>query len=451
MSRPPATVALDLRLAGRVAAVAVNRRGGITAWKIVSGDVFGGGDPVALARRALRELAVRPKEVRVLLGSEQAQVAVLDHHARAPEEAAITAALFAEGYERLREPAVAALSVSPQTWLVAACGDAAIEPLAAGLLEEGGTEPLFTVDQLLLAQGLEAGSALVELGETGLLIAAHPSGSTFFVRSLPAVVDVEEAAREGRESLETAGFDGTIQVCGPHRDSLARLLTEGGAAAVVEPLPASGGEPLPAACELARRLALRSPRTNKTVPRLASPRGERRRTSLAWARRAIRIAVAVAALGALLMMAGLRIAWTSRTRNLALVSQASGEARLVKEMREVEVLVGEVERLRAELAGQTAPWPRLAETAAALARQLPPEVGWESFTVKEGALELTAAARGTAPAARLELLRHALQSSPGIVNLSWEAPAADPQGTRLRQVFRGVLRGMPGAAPQGKP
>lgn len=459
MRRPPATVALDLRLAGRVAAVAVDRRGALTAWKIVSG----GGDPVALARRALRELPVRPKEVRVLLGAAgaggegEAQVAVLDGAMvpamvpdRTPGEAEITAALFAEGYERLREPVVAAVAVSsgtgpgtgPGTWLVAACGSEVVEPLAAGLLEESGTEPVFVVDQLLVG-GLEAGSAQMEHGETGLLVAVHPIGSALFVRSLPAVLDVEEAARESRESLAAAGFGGPVLVRGAHRDALSRRLEESGVAALAEALPASGGEPLPPACELAWRLALRS-----TVPLLASPRSERRRTSLAWARRAIRIAVAAAALGGLLMAVGLRLAWTSRARNRALVSQAAGDARLVKEMREIETLVKEVERLRTELAGRTAPWPRLAEPVAALARRLPPEVGWESLAIKDGALELKAAAVGAAPADRLELLRHALQGSPGIVNLSWEAPVAE--GARLRQIFRAAVGGAPAAAPPQK-
>ncbi len=112
-----------------------------------------------------------------------------------------------------------------------------------------------------------------------------------------------------------------------------------------------------------------------------------------------------------------------------------------------------MERLRTELAGRTAPWPRLAEPVAALARQLPPEVGWERLQIRDGALELEAAATGAAPAAQLELLRHALQSSPGITNLSWAPPAADPQSPRLRQVFRAAVDPMPhplAPSPRGR-
>src|SRR6185295_2014569 len=223
-----------------------------------------------------------------------------------------------------------------------------------------------------------------------------------------------EAAWESRESLAAAGFGGPVQVRGPHRDTLSRLLEESGVAARAEALPARGGETLPAACELAWRLTLRP-----TVPPLSSPRGESRRTSLAWARRTTRIALVLAALGCLLMAAGLRLGWASRAKNRALASQAAGDARLVEELRKTGALAAEVERLRAELAGRTAPWPRLAEPVAALARQLPPEVGWERLQITEGTLELEASATGATPLARLELLRHALRRSPGIVNLSW--------------------------------
>jgi hypothetical protein len=358
----PATVALDLRCAGKVAAVAVDSRGGL-AWAVLAG-----GERVALARRAVRELRVRPREVRVLLGApgtsarDEVQVAVLTLATPAvvpgvPGEAEIAAALFAEGYERLNEPSVAALATSPETWLVAAGGAAVIEPLAAGLLAESGTEPAFVVDQLLAAAGLEAG-------------------------------------------------------------------------------PVERGEALPAECELAWRLALRP-----AVPRLASRRSEQRRTSLAWARRATRAALVLAALGVLLMAAGLRLAWGNR----ALASQAAGDARLVGKLREIGALAEEAGRLRAGLAGQTAPWPRLAAPVAALARQLPPEAGWERLQVKDGALELEASAAGPQPLARLESLRRALERSPELANLSWSAPAAEKHGDRLHQVFRATV------APKGAP
>jgi len=381
--RPHATVALDLRFDGEAAAVAVDGRGAPAAWAVVSG----GGGPLALARRALRELKVRPRKVLVLLGAGDAQVAVLAHPGE-PDAEEIAAALFAEGYERLSEPAVAALPLSPGTWLVAACGAGTVEPLAAGLLAESGTEPVFAVDQLLAAAaaGPDEAARLVESGETALLA----------------------------------------------------VLTRG--------LPASGGEILPEACEPAWGLAL-----HPAVPALASPRSERRRTSLAWARRAAWIALALAAVGGLLMVEGLRLTLASLARNRGLAAQSAGDAKLLRELREIGTMAEEAHRLGAELAGKTAPWPRLAEPVAALARKLPPEVGWERLQVKDGVLELEAAAAGPAALARLETVRHVLERSPGVVNLSWGAPDAGDKSGRLRQVFRATLREAPAAAPQGAP
>lgn len=364
--RVASIVALDLSLAGQVAAVAVDRQGGLAAWALVPDA----GDPVDRARRALLELQVRPKGVRVLLGTgtaeDEAQVAVLDHPG-APGEKEILAALFADGYPRLSEPAVAAVASSPGSWLVAACGGAAIEPLAAGLLAESGTEPAFVVDQLLAA-------------ESGGDLALH-------------------------------------------------------------------GGPLPAACALAWRLARQT-----TVTRLSSPRSERRRRSLAWARRATHAAMILAVLGVLAMAAGMRLAWGSRSRARAhaQASQVAAEARLVSELRETGALAAEAKRLRSELAGHTAPWPRVAEAVASLARLAPPETGWERLQIKEGALELEASATGATPEARLVFLRQALERSPRLANLSWGTAATDHRNPLLHQVFRAVVREEP-VAVQGVP
>jgi len=234
---------------------------------------------------------------------------------------------------------------------------------------------------------------------SGLLVAARTPGAEPFVRFLPGCLDAGEAARESRTSLAEAGFDGPVRRLGEHQE-LAGLLA-------------------------------RCP----TVTRLASPRSERRRASLAWAHRATRAALVVALLGVLVMAAGLRLSW----RNRALHSQAAAEARLVGKLRETGALAAEAKRLQAELVGRSAPWPRVAETVATLARQLPPETGWERFEIKDGALEIEAAATGTAARARLDLLRHTLERTPGLLNLSWDAPSAPPNSPRLRQVFRATL------------
>ena len=364
--RAASTVGLDLSLAGQAAAVAVDGRGTLVAWTVAAEGGNAGG-LAGVARQALRELQVRPREVRVLLGTgtgagDEAQVAVLDHPG-VPGEGEILAALFADGYPRLSEPSVAAVATSPGSWLVAACGGAAIEPLAAGLLAESGTEPAFVVDRLLV-----------------------------------------------EESVAPAGHIG----------------------------------PLPLACDLAWRLAQQT-----TVTRLASPRSERRRRSLAWARRATHVAMILAVLGVLAMAAGLRLAWASRARNHAQASQVAAEARLVAELREIGALAAEAKQLRAGLAGHTAPWPRVAEAVDSLARLAPPETGWERLQIKDGALELEASATGAAPEARLGLLRQTLERSPRLANLSWGPPATDSHNPRLHQIFRAVVREEPLAAQGG--
>ena len=352
--------AIDLSRAGQAAAVAVDGRGVLAAWAVVSE----GEGPLALAVQALRELQVRPREVRVLLGTgtgaeDEPQVAVLDHPGT-PGEGEILAALFADGYPRLAEPSVAALATAPGAWLVAACGASTIEPLAADLLQASGTEPAFVVDQLLSEEPGPALSAAV-----------------------------------------------------------------------------------PVVCALAWRLASRP-----TVTRLASPRSERRRASLTWARRATHAALVLAVLGVLAMAAGLVLAGAVRARNRELASEAAGDARLVTELRELAAMADEAKRLRTDLAGRTPPWPRVAEAIAALARMAPPETGWEKLEIKEGALELEVAATGAAPEAQLALLRQALERSPGLTNLSWGAPAADPHSPRLHQVFRAaVSEASAGGAP----
>ena len=437
--RAPATVALDLRRAGHAAAVAVDRRGAVSAWAVLAADDGDRVAPVALARRALRELRVRPTAVRVLVGAGAgagggAQAALLSQPA-APGAAEIAAALYAEGFQRLHEPAAAALAVAAETWLVAACEDGTVASLAAGLLAESEAEPVFIVDQQLAAAGLAPGTALIELGAAGLLMAVNPPGGPLFVRALPEVQDVEEAARECRESLTAAGGGAgvAIEICGQDAALLARRLAAGEAAA-------AGG--VPAACDLARRLALR----REPPPPLASPRLARLHGSLAWARRAARAGLLLAAAGLLLMVLGLRLAWAGRTGGLALRARLGADARMVRDLRRLGALAEEVGRLRSSLAGTTPPWPRLAAAVADLARRLPPRVGWQRLEIQDGALEIAAAAAtaaGESPQDGLALLRRDLERAPDLVNLSWQAAGGPPETAHRRQLFRATLRALP--------
>lgn len=431
-----ATVGLDLRAAGRAAAVAVDARGALLAWALVDGE-GGDGDRAALAKAALGKLAVRVRSLRVLLGAEAAPVGFFAGEGP-PGEREIAEALLAEGYEPAAEGAVAAVRVASAaggSWLVTAGDGEALARLADRLLAEAGAEPAFVVDQLLAAARLDEGAAVVEYGEAGLLIAARPSRSPALVRALPDLPDAEEAARECRATLDPSGPSLGVRLLGSRRDELARALAGSGLEILEEPLPAGGSQPLPAGLELIFRLAL-----DAAAPALLSPRIERRGKSLAWARRATRAALAAALGGLLLAAAGLWTTWSHRARSPQEGAGAPEVAQQVEQVRQLAALADRIEQRRTEAAGQTAPWPRLAETLAGLARELPPETGWEKLAVADGTLELRASATGGAPRRKLELLRSALARSPGLLNLSWEEPTSGKPGTRVRQVFKAALR-----------
>lgn len=104
------------------------------------------------------------------------------------------------------------------------------------------------------------------------------------------------------------------------------------------------------------------------------------------------------------------------------------------------MLAEKIARLRAELSETTPPWPRVAEMIAALARDLPPGVGWERLAIVDGTLELEASAMGPAPLRELEFMRWTLERSPGIINLSWDEPVIDPRRIGVRQVFRAKIQ-----------
>jgi hypothetical protein len=222
-----------------------------------------------------------------------------------------------------------------------------------------------------------------------------------------------------------------------------------GAATTAAGVTAAGGgaTPPPAACDLALRLAL----GHGLPPPLACPGLERRRRSLAWARRTVRAGLVMAAAGLLLAVVGLHLAWAGRMGGPALRPRLEADARLVRELRQLAPLAAEVGGLRTSLAGMTPPWPPVAAPIADLARRLPPHVGWLRLEVQDGALEIEAAADGAAPRDGLALLRRGLEGAPELVNLSWKAPGRAPEATPRRQVFHATLRALPAAPRQEAP
>ena len=439
--RRPATVSLDLRQPGRAAAVAVDGTGTVLAWALLHDD----GDPAALAKRSLEKLSVRPRAVRVLLGARAASVGVFQG-AGTPDEHEISDTLLAEGHERLDEPAVAAVLVARETWLVAAATAETLEELAEELVATAATEPAFVVDQLLVAERLEGASAVAEYGGAELLVAAQARGSAPLLRSVDSLPDAEQAALETFQVLEMAGFPGSVRVMGSERTQLRRQLTEKNLESQEEPTPSSGREILPAGLELAWHLAV-----DPSPPALQSPRIERRRTSLGWARRTTWAAIALGLLGALMVAGGLKASRSGRAQSRALAAEAAGVEEQMRLLRETSELAEEVQRLRSGLAGQILPWPRLARTLALLADGFPPGVGCRRLAITDGDLELEASAAGTTPERDLELLRWTLDRSPGITNLSWDEPSLAAERIAVHQIFRAKVLDPSPTPPRGAP
>ncbi len=427
--RRVATVCVDLRAPGRAVAVAVDRQGTLSAWATVADR----GGSLALAKLAINKLAVRPKTLRILLGSEHTHVGFAAQD-KEPGQGEICEALLAEGHERLAEPAVAAVAVAPGTWLVAAGAANKLDPLADGLAEITAAEPSFVVDQLLAIESLEPGSALVEYGKAGLLIAVRGHGSLPRLRVMTTVPDSEQAAAEIHATLGQVDLQQSLEVLGSESAGLSQTLTLQGFETRGPALPTCDDDTLPAGYELAWRLA-----TDPQPKALHSPEIENRQTSLTWARRVTWVAVVLGIFGALLVASGLTTSWRGRARSEALESQNAGIEDQIKQLQETAELAEEVQNLRTDLAGQGLPWPQLGATLTTLARDLPLTVGCRRLAVIDGELELEATTAGPDAARELELARRAIDRSPGISNLFWEEPEVDANRIVTRQVFRGRL------------
>lgn len=437
--RRPCTVGLDLRTPGQAGAVAVDAAGRLLAWGVVSGD----GGPAALAKLAIDALSVRPKQLRVLLGSAAQTGIFLGDGPPATEQ--IAESLLADGYDPIAGPAVASVSPAPGRWLVARCSEEMLRSLAEQLSEAVVAEPIFVVDQLLLARRLERDAAVVESTGAGLSVVAVPRDAAPVARSLPALVDAADAAGETERTLRAAGVKGGLRVLGAERDALLEHLDRSGLKVWAEPLPTRGAERLPASLELAWRLA-----AEDEPPALTGPRLERRRESLLWAQRTAWAAIALGLLGLVLVVSGLVTAGVVAARQRALRRELAAVGSQIQQLQETAVFAEEVQKLRAELAGQALPWPPLAETVIGLANNRPADVGWERLVITDAALELEVSASGPTPFRELELMRGALESSPGITNLAWDEPVLPERGKGVRQTFRARLRD-PQSAPPGQP
>ena len=438
--RPRCTVGLDLRHPSRAAAVAVDAKGQLRAWASIRGE----GDPVALTRAALETLSVRPKEVGVLVGSEQVRVGVYEG-ARAPGEGEITEALVAEGHEPILTPAIAASSAGSGAWLVAGCDEEKARSLGDGLAELLVLEPILAVDRLLILEHLQPGTAAMEITEDELLIVTRPADAAPLTRSLPTARNAEQTQSEALRTLETIGGARSIRLLGARRDELRQMLDQQGLDLHQEALPACDGEPLPADLELAWRLA-----TAVNPAEISSPQLAKRRQSMQWARRAAILAVAVIVLSAILVAFGISAALSIRAAQNADSAGLAATQAQIRQLREAGALAKEVERLRAQMGPRGLPWPQLAGPIDELARRSPPSIGWERLAIVEGELELEVSSAGAVPLVDLELARSTLEGGLGFSNTSWDEPVPDPTGPGFRQTLRATLATPPGSVGEAR-
>lgn len=438
--RPRCTVGLDLRHRSRVAAVAVDGKAQLRAWALICGE----DDPVALTRIALETLSVRPKEVRVLVGSERVRVGVCEG-AGEPGAGEITEALVAEGHERILNAAVASSSAESGAWLVAACDAEKARSLVDRLADLLLLEPTLAVDQLLILEQLQPGTAAIEIIGGELLIVARPAGAAPLARSLPVAPDDEQTWAEVLRTLVKIGGARSIRLLGERRAQLREMLDQQEFDLDEEALPAHGGEPMPPELELAWRLA-----TAISPAEISSPDLVKRRQSMQWARRAAVLSVAVIILSVILVAFGISTALRIRAVQGADNAGMAALQAHMQQLREAGALAQEIERLRAQLGPLGLPWPRLAGPIDELVRRSPPGMGWERLAIVEGKLELEVSSDGALPRVELELARSALESTPGFSNASWDEPVPNPTGPGLRQTLRATLVSMPGSTREAR-
>ena len=408
----------------------------LRAWAVIRGE----DDPVALTRVALETLSVRPKKVRVLVGSEWARVGVWEGE-RAPGAGEITEALVAEGHEPILTPAIAAAPAESGAWLVAGCDEEKARSLVDELAELLVLEPTLAVDQLLLLDLLQPGTAAMEIIEEELLIVTRPADAAPLTRSLPTALKAEQTRSEALRTLETIGGVQSIWLLGARRAELRQILDQQGLDLYQEALPACVGEPLPADLELIWRLA-----TAIDPATLSSPRLAKRRQSMQWARRASSLAIALIVLSAILVALGVSAALRVRAIRSADSAGLAAIESQVRQLREAGALAQEVERLRGQLGPRGLPWPQLAGPVDELVRRSPPDLGWERLAIVEGELELEVSSAGASPLVDLELARSTLEGTPGFSNASWDEPVPDQTGPGLRQTLRATLATPPGSA-----
>lgn len=407
----PAAISLDLRWREQVHGVAVDDQGRPIQW--LSRDRHG--DDLRPALDLVQQLDPGNAPVRVLLAEPTIQTTSLSSILE-PDIGQIQDALLGDGHAPLEDPLTTSLPMGEDSWIASACEGRTVTPLLNGLASLGVSRIDLVADSVWIAQQLQEGDMIVEAVDDRLLLAARPSSSEAILRSL--VGPSEPTFQDLLQEITALGPCHAAQVLGASRQSLAINLRAAGLTTTIEPLPWNDSGALAMPHEVAWSLA-----TAPAPPALRSPRYERMAQQLVWSKRLRRGAVAGGLVGALLMVATLTAAWSSRERLQEHRLQQTELHREVAQIQDLASQVEEIQSLRGELQQQRVPWPPLAPLLAELSTALPDGAAFERLQIKEARLELDTWAPSSREDTLFKDLRHHLAALPQLSNLSWDPPA----------------------------
>jgi len=420
-------VVLDLRHAAGVGAVAWDPRSSV----VVGWALRPGHDGPAIDQ-ALTALGARPRELRVLIGAEQAPLARLE--GAEPELSDVLEALLRSGQDVPSGPLTCARVADADGSLCAALAEAQVHTWLRTL--EACAPEGFSLHHASLLQRarLRPGEALLERGAHLNLLGVPANGRAVSTRA--RVHDRERLWRR----LDATGARRVVLV-GADREPLRAALRAARPRleVVLGALPRCGDAPLPEVLEQAATLARSDDDGLGSFPSqvlCSRARGVRRANRLALA-------------GACLALLGLLLAcasWPGFARERARAGQleaARGDlvAGLVRarahQRREADVDV--LERcVRSASDLDRRPGTLLAR----LVQACPPGLGLYRLRW-DGQLAVEVGGGRAAPA-QLARFRAELARLEGLQGLSWDAAHWDPESSTLRQTFRAdVRRGPP--------
>ncbi len=403
-----ARVAVDLRRADLVRAVAVDKQGELVAWGVEPVAATEGPTArVEAARAVVKVLGVRVSKIYLLLTSPEFDFAIYDGAAALNAESACEL-LRRDGVVGLTEPVALTWRELPGAGLVFGGADRVLQPLHEGfdaLIPEG---VVVCPDLLLLWELCAEGAALLEALDGQLNVVAR-SAEAPFLRRLPLPA--------GHAAPEV----GLV----PEGIPVVRLAeTE---------LPNVAGKPLPPAFALPWRLALFA-----SPPQLESPSGTSRRTSMKNASRLGLVGGLLLVVGFALGSSGFEALNRARQQRAVANRQSVPLLPLLQDSRRLTRLQSENAARASRLLDSTPAEPRLGELLYNLSAALPAGVGWAEVSVKEGRLSVDVVAR---EGGLLEQYRRQLAQRPELRDLGWDALSHDDdRGLWSQRLYGNIKR-----------